>query len=73
MRRIYRETDESLVAGVCSGLGRYLDVDPVLVRLVWAVVTLFTGGVPGALSYAAAWILVPKRPAPVAQASPQRA
>ena len=47
-----------MVAGVCSGMGQYFGVDPNLVRVVFAVVTILTGGF-GALLYLAAWVLIP--------------
>ena len=46
-----------MIAGVCGGLGRHLDVDPVVFRILFAVMT-FVGGF-GLLAYAAAWLFVP--------------
>lgn len=46
------------VAGVCAGFARYLDVDVVLVRVIWLGVALCTGGL-GFFVYLAAWIIVP--------------
>src|SRR4051812_30039310 len=56
-RRLTRSSSDRVVAGVCSGLGRYLGVDPVVVRVV-AVVLVFFGGA-GLAAYLAAWLLVP--------------
>ena len=47
-----------MLGGVCSGLARYLGVDPILVRVAVAVLTLFAGG--GILLYLAAWLLIPE-------------
>ncbi len=52
-----RSSDPRLVAGVCAGIARYLNVDPVLVRIVFAVL-IFVGGA-GVILYAAFWFLVP--------------
>jgi phage shock protein C len=49
-----------VVAGVCGGLGEYFSIDPVLVRIVWIVLSLAGGA--GLLLYILAWILVPRRP-----------
>jgi phage shock protein PspC (stress-responsive transcriptional regulator)/predicted membrane protein len=49
---------DRVLGGVCSGLARYLGVDPILVRVVVAVLTLFAGG--GILLYLAAWLLIPE-------------
>ncbi len=62
VNRLYRLRDDARVAGVCGGLGEYLSVDPVVIRLVWVVTTCFTGIVPGLLAYALAWAVVPLEP-----------
>ena len=56
-RRLYRSRSDRMIAGVCGGLARYLNVDPVIVRVV-AVALIFVGGA-GLLLYAAAFLLVP--------------
>src|ERR1051326_2824310 len=56
-RRLSRPRDDRLIAGVCSGLGRYFNVDPVLFR-VGAVALIFFGGA-GILLYLAAILLIP--------------
>src|SRR5258705_95362 len=57
-RRLYRLTSDKKIAGVCSGLGEYFDVDVTLVRLVVAAGTIFSGGL-GLLAYIVAWIIMP--------------
>lgn len=52
-----RDRRSRMIAGVCGGLGRHLDVDPVVFRILFAVLT-FIGGF-GLLAYAAAWLFVP--------------
>ena len=52
-----RDQEHKMVAGVCAGLGRHLDIDPVVFRILLTVLTLF-GGL-GILAYAAAWLLIP--------------
>jgi phage shock protein C len=44
-RRLYRSADDRLVAGVASGLAAYLDMDPVIVRVIWFLSILLTGTV----------------------------
>ncbi|HEY6377831.1 MAG TPA: PspC domain-containing protein [Candidatus Dormibacteraeota bacterium] len=56
-RRLVRRTDDRMIAGVASGLGAYLGVDPLLVRIGFVVLS-FLGGV-GVVAYVAAWLLVP--------------
>lgn len=48
-----------MVAGVCGGIAEYLDIDPTIVRLIWAFFLL--SGV-GFLAYIIAWIIVPEQP-----------
>jgi len=59
-KRVYRSRNEKLIAGVCGGLGEYLGVDPVLIRIVWVVTVICAG--TGILAYILAWILIPKEP-----------
>jgi phage shock protein PspC (stress-responsive transcriptional regulator) len=55
--RVHRSKDDRMIAGVCGGLGRALGVDPVIFRIVLAVLAVF-GGI-GLLLYGAAWLLIP--------------
>lgn len=57
-RRMSRPRDDRVFAGVCSGLGRYFNVDPVLFRVA-AVALIFFGGA-GILLYVAAVLLIPQ-------------
>src|SRR3954470_17362569 len=56
-RRVKRSSTDRVLGGVCGGLGDYLGVDPIIVRVV-AVVLVFFGGA-GLAFYLAAWLLVP--------------
>lgn len=53
-----RSRDDRYIAGVCGGLARYLNVDPVVVRVIMAALTV-VGGV-GIVLYGAAWLLAPE-------------
>jgi phage shock protein PspC (stress-responsive transcriptional regulator) len=55
---LYRHPTEKMVGGVCGGLADYLGWDPTLVRILWVVATLTTGG-GGFLAYLALWMLLP--------------
>jgi len=57
-KRLYRPRDGRVVAGVCAGLAAYFGVDPTLVRLAFALVTVF-GGL-GVLIYLCAWMVIPE-------------
>src|SRR5689334_4621713 len=56
--RIRRVTVDRRVAGIAGGLGRHLDIDPLIVRVAFVVLTFF-GGV-GLLLYLALWLLLPE-------------
>ena len=54
---VKRSSDDRMVAGVCSGVARYLNIDPVILRVILAALTFV--GFAGAILYAAAWLLLP--------------
>lgn len=58
-KRLTRSTDDRVVAGVCGGLARYLNVDASLVRILTAVLTVLIGGAP-LLLYIVAVLIVPE-------------
>ena len=57
-KRLYRNHTGAMLGGVCSGLGTYLNIDPVWVRLFF-VLLVVTSGV-GLLLYLILWIVVPR-------------
>jgi phage shock protein PspC (stress-responsive transcriptional regulator) len=57
-KRLYRAREGRVVAGVCAGLATYFGVDPTLVRLAFALVTVFGGF--GVLLYLVAWAVIPE-------------
>ena len=59
-KRLYRSRRNSMLGGVCGGLGEYLNVDPTIMRLA-AVLLVFADGI-GLIAYIIAWIIVPRNP-----------
>jgi phage shock protein C len=59
-KRLFRSRKDRILGGVCGGMGNYFNLDPVLVRVIWAVL-FFAAGV-GFLAYIVAWIIVPEEP-----------
>jgi phage shock protein C len=57
IKRLYRSRSERKIAGVCGGLAVYLGVDPVILRIAWAVVAL-AGGL-GIVAYLICWLAIP--------------
>jgi phage shock protein C len=62
-KRLMRSSKDVKLAGVCGGIAEYLDVDPTLVRLLWALLTIFSGFVFGIVGYLIGWIVMPVAPA----------
>ncbi len=61
-KKLYRSGKNKVFAGVFGGLGEYFGVDPVLLRLGWLLVVVFTGFVPGIVVYMFAILVMPKKP-----------
>lgn len=60
VKKLYRSSKDKIIFGVCGGLGEYLNVDPTIVRLLWALATFVWGA--GAIIYILAWLAIPKNP-----------
>ena len=58
-KRLMRSNDR-VIAGVCGGIAEYLDFDPVMVRVAYAFLTLFTAFC-GDIFYIVLWIVMPER------------
>ena len=67
-RRLLRSRSDRVIGGVCGGLGRYFNVDPIIFR-IGAVVLAFIGGA-GLLAYLAALLLIPSEDSPAAADAP---
>lgn len=58
--RLYRSRTDRVLFGVAGGMADWLDIDPSVVRLVWAILVLFGGA--GLLLYIVAALIVPEEP-----------
>jgi phage shock protein PspC (stress-responsive transcriptional regulator) len=56
--RMYRDPDHRIIGGVCSGMGAYWDIDPIIVRIIF-VALILAGGI-GALVYLILYIVLPE-------------
>ncbi len=59
MKRIYRVSKNKLIAGVCSGLSEYFNVDVTLIRLIFVALAFLEGF--GILAYILCWIIIPTK------------
>jgi phage shock protein PspC (stress-responsive transcriptional regulator) len=57
--RLYRSTTDKVIGGVCGGLGDYLSIDPVIVRILFVLLAVFGGS--GILVYIILWIVIPEQ------------
>ena len=59
-KRLYRIEEGKMVCGVCGGIAEYYNLDPTVVRLVWAVASCFAFA--GVIAYIAAAVIIPVKP-----------
>ncbi|MFD0860915.1 PspC domain-containing protein [Sungkyunkwania multivorans] len=57
-KQLFRDTDNQYISGVSSGLGHYLGIDAVWIRILWIILTFFSGG-SLILIYILLWVLIP--------------
>ncbi|MGN1124208.1 MAG: PspC domain-containing protein [Eubacterium sp.] len=62
MKKLYKSTKDRKLAGVCGGLAEYFNCDSSIIRLIWALVSLFSTGIPGVLVYIICALVIPDEP-----------
>ncbi len=62
-KKLYKSTDRKL-DGVCAGIAEYFEIDPTIVRVAYALISLFFAGVGGIVVYVILAIVMPRRPFP---------
>lgn len=60
IKRLYRSRDNRILGGVAAGIGEYLDADPTLIRLIFALSFLLGG--TGIVVYLVMWLIIPEEP-----------
>lgn len=60
MKKLFKSTTDKKICGVCGGIAEYFNIDSTLVRLIWAIVSLWFGA--GILIYIIAALVMPKFP-----------
>ena len=66
MKKLYRDTQNKKLCGVCAGLGKYFSLDVTLIRLIWAIAVLCAGC--GILAYILCALIIPEDPGNVIDA-----
>ena len=64
-KKLYRSTTNKTIAGVCAGLAEYLNIDPTIVRVIWALVALSGAGL---LAYLVCALIIPEKPSNIVDA-----
>lgn len=59
-KKLYRNTNNRQVCGVCAGIGDFLGLDPTIIRVAYALVSLFTGTFPGLVVYFILALIIPE-------------
>ena len=72
-KRLYRSRSDRMIAGVCAGMGKYLGIDATVIRLLFALLAIFTGVVPGLILYIVMMFIVPEEPLSSPPAPPEPA
>jgi len=60
MKKLYKSKNNKIFSGVIGGLGEYLGIDPTILRLIWLLILITTGIIPGILIYIIAALIVPE-------------
>lgn len=60
MKRLYKVNEGKMIDGVCAGIAEYLNLDPTVVRVLWAVISCF-GGL-GVVAYIVCALIMPRKP-----------
>ena len=59
-KKLYRSSNNKMLSGVCAGFADFIGIDPTIVRVIYALVSFFTGGVPGVIVYIMLAIIIPE-------------
>ena len=61
-KKLYRNSQNRIIAGVCAGLAEYLNIDPTIVRVIWALVSISGAGL---LAYLICALIIPEKPSDI--------
>ena len=60
-KKLYRSRDDKKIVGVCGGVAKYFGIDPTIVRLIWAITSIFAFA--GIIAYIVCAFVIPEEPA----------
>ena len=66
-KKLYRSATDKKLAGVCGGVAKYLNMDPTVIRVIWALLALF--GSLGLIAYIICALIIPEEPSNIIDAA----
>lgn len=60
-KNLYKSEDDKKLDGVCAGIAEYFDIDPTIIRVGYAFITVITGIAPGLFAYLVLSVIIPKK------------
>ena len=64
-KKLYRNPNNKMIAGVCSGLAEYINIDPTIIRVIWALIGLSGAGI---IAYLICALIIPEKPSNIIDA-----
>lgn len=58
MKKLLRSKDNKVISGVCAGIANYLGIDVTVIRVIWAILAVFSFGI-AAIAYIICAIIIP--------------
>ena len=65
-KKLYRSNTDRKLVGVCGGIAHYLNIDPTVVRILWAIISLFA--FVGVIAYVVCAFIIPEEPSNIIDA-----
>ena len=66
-KKLYRSATDKKLTGVCGGVAKYLNMDPTVIRVIWALLALF--GSLGLIAYIICALIIPEEPSNIIDAA----
>jgi phage shock protein PspC (stress-responsive transcriptional regulator) len=70
VQQLYKSRKNKVLDGVCGGIAEYFKVDPIIVRLIWVLATIFGAHIFGVVAYFIAAVIIPPEPKKATSSSP---
>ncbi len=61
-KKLYRSEKNKILSGVLGGIGEYAELDPVIIRIIFIIILVVTGFIPGIIAYFLFVVVIPKKP-----------